>query len=126
DLVLLCLGPMVYQGLEAAQRLQERGVSCTVINARFVKPLDEETITKAVARCGRVITVEEHVLAGGFGSAVREMLGAKGMHRVEIVNLGLPDAFIPHGNANLLREKYGLCAGGIMKAVEEHFAYLLA
>lgn len=126
DLVLLCLGPLVHKGLEAAYQLKEKGVSCTVINARFVKPLDELAIMEAVSDCKRLITVEEHVLAGGFGSAVREMFGRHGIHDIEIVNLGLPDAFVPHGNANLLREKYGLSTAGIIKAVEQHFPYLLA
>ncbi|HHW06537.1 MAG TPA: 1-deoxy-D-xylulose-5-phosphate synthase [Clostridia bacterium] len=126
DLVLLCLGPVVYKGLEAARLLREKGISCTVINARFVKPLDEKTIIAAVKRCKRLITVEEHVLAGGFGSAIREMLGARGLHDIQVVNLALPDAFVPHGNANLLREKYGLSTAGIVKAVEEHFSGLLA
>ena len=126
DLVLLALGPVVYDAAEAAEELKGKGISCTLINARSVKPLDEETLLKVFRKCKKVLTIEEHVLAGGFGSAVREMLGRHQLNDVQVVSIGLPDTFVAHGNANLLRQKYDLCPEGIVKTVREKFYFRTA
>jgi 1-deoxy-D-xylulose-5-phosphate synthase len=118
DLTILAIGSMVYPSVEAAKNLkEEHNISCTVINARFVKPLDTDLILDAARNTGTLLTIEEHVLQGGFGSAVLEMLHAHDIQFLQIRCLGLPDAYIEHGSPSLLRRKYGLDAEGIEQAV---------
>ncbi len=108
DLLVLAIGNMVHKALEAAKLLDKRGVKLTVIDARFTKPLDEDTIIKYTQRTGKVITVEENVLSGGFGSSVLELINKRGLNHVSIKCLGVPDVFVEHGDPDLLRLKYGL------------------
>jgi 1-deoxy-D-xylulose-5-phosphate synthase len=119
DLILLAIGSGVKDALEAASRLQEQGVAAAVVNARFVKPLDAELIVSLVAECRRLITVEENALQGGFGSAVLELLEEKGITRVQVKRLGIPDVFVEQGSPDALRRKYGIDAEGIVRAAEE-------
>jgi 1-deoxy-D-xylulose-5-phosphate synthase len=114
DLLILALGASVYPALAAAEKLESHGFSATVVNARFVKPLDENLILTLAAKHGRVLTVEENVLAGGFGSAVLELLADQGL-AVSVKRLGIPDIFMEHGAPAILRQKYGLDAEGILK-----------
>ena len=107
DVTLVAIGNMVYPALKAAEQLAEEGISAAVINARFVKPLDEDLILSWAKRTGRVVTIEENALLGGFGSAVLELLSEKEVF-VPTKRIGLPDKFIEHGAPQLLREKYGL------------------
>ena len=116
DLLILALGASVYPALAAAEQLAARGFSATVVNARFVKPLDENLILTLAAKHGRVLTVEENVLAGGFGSAILELLADHGLTGVSVKRLGIPDIFVEHGAPNILRQKYGLDADGILQA----------
>jgi 1-deoxy-D-xylulose-5-phosphate synthase len=122
DLVILAVGNMVHPSLEAADRLKAEGISAAVVNARFVKPLDEELILQAARKTGRVVTVEEHALAGGFGSAVLECLESNGVAGIKAHRIGLPDAFIEHGSQKVLRRKYGLDAEGIYASAREFLA----
>ena len=126
DLLMLGVGPIVYRCLEAAEMLQKLGVSAAVADLRFVKPLDRELIAEQASKTGRVVVVEEHVRAGGVGSAVLEMLsecemeqgpGRRPGRRPEVLVLGLPDEFIEHGSQERLREVYGLNAAGIAERV---------
>ena len=119
DLLILALGASVYPALSAAQELEKQGFKATVVNARFVKPLDENLILTLAARHGRVLTVEENVMAGGFGSAVLELLADKGLNEVAVKRLGIPDTFVEHGAPQLLRQKYGLDTPGILKSAME-------
>ncbi len=121
DLAILAIGNTVAPSLEAAYRLSEQGVSCAVVDARFLKPLDEGLILEVARRCGRVMTVEENVAAGGFGSAVLELLAAHGMAGVHVELLAVPDEFVEHGNPTALRAKYGLDAQGIVRRATESF-----
>ncbi len=114
DLLILALGASVYPTLAAAEKLEAHGVSATVVNARFVKPLDENLILTLAAKHGRVLTVEENILAGGFGSAVLELLADRGL-AVAVKRLGIPDIFVEHGAPAILRQKYGLDADGILQ-----------
>jgi 1-deoxy-D-xylulose-5-phosphate synthase len=116
DLLILALGASVAPSLEAAKELAKQGFSATVVNARFVKPLDETLILTLAAKHGRVLTVEENVVAGGFGSAVLELLADKGLFGVAVTRLGIPDIFVEHGTQAILRQKYGLDAAGILKS----------
>ncbi|MBI3321128.1 MAG: 1-deoxy-D-xylulose-5-phosphate synthase [Candidatus Omnitrophica bacterium] len=96
DLALLALGSMVYPALKVAEELAREGVDAHVVNARFVKPLDEEMV-KHAARLGAVVTLEEAQLAGGFGSAVSETLSALELPGIPHLRIGLPDQFVEHG-----------------------------
>ncbi len=117
DLLILAVGPLVYQALEAAEELSKRGKKVAVINCRFVKPLDEELILEWSDRTKRVITIEENAIAGGFGSAVLELLAGHGFAG-EIHRMGIPDEFLRHGAADILRRNLGLDATGIIDLVE--------
>ncbi|MBI5559769.1 MAG: 1-deoxy-D-xylulose-5-phosphate synthase [Deltaproteobacteria bacterium] len=118
DVTIFALGTMVYPSLEAAGKLESSGIKAAVVNARFAKPLDMGCILAHAKGCGRIITVEENALAGGFGSAVLEALEQGGL-RCDVKRLGVPDVFIEHGTQEELRMGLGLTAEGIMKAVEE-------
>ncbi|NLW07104.1 MAG: 1-deoxy-D-xylulose-5-phosphate synthase [Clostridia bacterium] len=117
DAAILALGPQVYNALAAAEALAGLGIDCAVINPRFVKPLDEDLILEWAERTGHLLTVEEHVLAGGFGSAVLELLGNRGRENVRLRRLGIKDEFVPQGKAAVVREKLGLSAAGIEREV---------
>ena len=119
DLCIIAAGSVVRPAQEAAERLQADGISAAVINARFVKPLDEELILRYAKATGRIVTVEEHALQGGFGSAVLECLEGAKLTGIRTLRIGLPDRFIEHGPQALLREKYGLDADGIRRSVKE-------
>jgi 1-deoxy-D-xylulose-5-phosphate synthase len=116
DLLILALGASVYPALEAATELEKQGFSATVVNVRFVKPLDENLILSLAAQHGRILTVEENVLAGGFGSAVLELMADRDLFGVTVKRLGIPDIFVEHGTQGVLRQKYGMDAAGILQS----------
>jgi 1-deoxy-D-xylulose-5-phosphate synthase len=118
DLCIIAIGSTVYPALEAAEALGRKGFSVGVVNARFVKPLDVELIRSVANKTGRIITVEENALQGGFGSAVLEMLYDNGMQNVKIKRLGIPDRYIEHGSQAQLRKDVGIDADGIVAAAE--------
>lgn len=119
DLLIVAIGSTVQAAIQAATRLQLENIHPAVINARFVKPLDEELLLYWTNRIGKVITVEENVLQGGFGSAVLELLQENSCFPRAFRRLGLPDSFIPHGSQALLRNLYGIDADGIARAAHE-------
>ena len=115
DLAILAVGPSVYEALKAAERLSSRGIECAVANARFIKPLDGELIVELARQTRRLVTVEENVLAGGFGSAVLELLSREHVEGVRATCLGISDVFVEHGAPDLLRAEHGLDADGIAR-----------
>jgi 1-deoxy-D-xylulose-5-phosphate synthase len=118
DLLLVAAGPLVFAALEAADRLAAKGVGVTVINARFIKPLDEELLLSRIAATDALVTIEENALCGGFGSALLELCEQRGL-RPRVRRLGIPDRFIPHGRASRLRAECGLDADGIVGAYHQ-------
>ena len=118
DVALVGLGAGVKIALDAADLLAERGIDATVINARFCKPLDAETILSAARRCRAVVTVEDGVVRGGFGTAVLEML-AENQALVPTAIVGLPDHFVEHGPISVLREIAGLTAEEVARKALE-------
>ncbi|MGA2954395.1 MAG: 1-deoxy-D-xylulose-5-phosphate synthase [Thermodesulfobacteriota bacterium] len=118
DLTLLAIGSTVKAALEAASQLHNRGIESTVVNARFIKPLDADLLCSLAADGKRVITVEENALQGGFGSAVLELFEEKGLTGIRVKRLGVPDNFVEHGSQAYLRHKYGIDTEGIIKAAE--------
>jgi 1-deoxy-D-xylulose-5-phosphate synthase len=117
DLTLIGIGPMVYTCLDAAQELRHRGVEATVINLRFVNPIDRETILRYARMTKRIITVEDHMLVGGMGSAVLEVLSDEGLTDVTVERLGY-EGYVDQGAISLLHQAYGLSVKGILTAVE--------
>ncbi len=114
---LLALGPMVHIAEKAAELLTQVGIYSTVINCRFIKPLDQQTILYWARRVPHIITVEDHVLTGGFGSAVLELLAEAGIRKLQISRLGYPDRFIESGTIQELQALYGLNEEGIYQVV---------
>jgi 1-deoxy-D-xylulose-5-phosphate synthase len=121
DVAVLALGTTVYPSLEAAQILSDKGVDCAVINARFAKPLDADLVVDTASKVKRVLTVEENTLAGGFGSAVLQLLQAHGLCDVQVRCLGIPDEFVEHASQQSLRAKYALDAPGIAAQITGSF-----
>ena len=117
DGMLLACGPMVGTCLKVAKLLGiEFGMRVGVINARFIKPLDHQTVCKAIEECGFVLTVEEASLSGGFGSAVLESANEAGLSTAHVRRLGLPDRFILHAEREEQLAEVGLDIDGIMRA----------
>ena len=116
DVAVFALGAMVAEGERLVKLLEAEGHSAALINARFAKPVDAECIAKYAKRCELVVTMEDHVLAGGFGSAVLETLNAAEIETA-VVRVGWPDEFIEHGKPEALRAKYGLTAEAAMERV---------
>ena len=120
DVAVIAYGSMVYPAMQAAENLAKDGIDATVVNARFVKPLDAELILSLAETHRLIVTVEEAYLAGGFGSAILELLEENGLQdKVKVVRMGVPDRIITHGDAKLLLAKYGLDADGIYNKVAE-------
>jgi 1-deoxy-D-xylulose-5-phosphate synthase len=119
DVIILSIGSTVYPSLRAAEKLEEVGIRAAVVNSRFLKPLDGDLICDWAKRIGNVLTVEENVLLGGFGSAVLELLQERGLFSAHVKRLGIPDLFVEHGPQTLLRAKYGIDENGIFNAAKE-------
>ena len=122
-MVILAYGHPVSAALEAADILAKDGLEATVVNARFAKPLDTERILALAARIPRFVTIEEHVVAGGFGSAVGELLAERGA-RVDLEMLGIPDEHVDHGAQKLWRHHYGIDAEGVAAAIRRRWPRL--
>jgi len=120
EIAIVAYGSMVHPALAAAEHLAKEKIETTVVNARFVKPLDSQLIL-ALAKTKRlIVTVEEAYLAGGFGSAILELLEENGLQdKLRVVRMGIPDRLVTHGDAKLLLAKYGLDADGIYTRVKE-------
>jgi 1-deoxy-D-xylulose-5-phosphate synthase len=118
DILILAIGRPVADALEAHEILKKQGISATVVNCRFVKPLDIDLIGSLVKKIPRVITVEENVRHGGFGSAVLEALNDENITDIRIKRIGVADTFVEHGPPQLLRSLYGIDASAIVKAAK--------
>ena len=121
DVGILAIGSTVYPALATVEKLAADGVHCAVANVRFAKPLDSELIMELAASTKRLVTVEENALAGGFGSAVLELLGKAKLKGVKVKCLGLPDRFIEHGTQELFRAMFNLDSEGIARCVRAAF-----
>jgi 1-deoxy-D-xylulose-5-phosphate synthase len=119
DTALLAVGSMVHPALQAAQSLAQKNIEVTVVNARFIKPLDTDTLQDIVRHHDHVITVEENVVAGGFGDAVMEFLEQEHLRDVAVSCMGLPDQFIEHGPRDRLLSAVELSVDGICKRVHK-------
>jgi 1-deoxy-D-xylulose-5-phosphate synthase len=117
DIAILALGSMVYPALESAERLESAGIHATVINARFMKPLDQELICCLASEKQFLVTAEEGTECGGFGAAVAALLQDRRIP-TSVVRIAVPDRIIPHGAPSLLHAKYGLDADGIVEKIQ--------
>lgn len=115
DVLILALGNKVHPALDAASLLAESSISASVVNARFVKPLDEDLILPLARRIKKIITVEDHTVIGGFGSAVLELLADNKIGDVELKRLGIPDEFIEHGPPETLHKICGYDTDSIVQ-----------
>jgi 1-deoxy-D-xylulose-5-phosphate synthase len=121
DVAIIAVGATVPAAEAAATELALDGLNATVINARFVKPLDEEAILAVADRCGAIVTVEENAVAGGFGSAVTELLSLRGV-QVPVIRLGLADRIYEQASQGRLRELAGIDAAGIVAGARQAMA----
>lgn len=118
EVALVAYGAMVHPAWQAAKQLSKQGIEVTVVNARFVKPLDASLLLALAGTKRVIVTLEEAYLAGGFGSAVLELLEENGLQdAVRVVRMGVPDRIVTHGDAKLLLAKFGLDADGIVERV---------
>lgn len=120
EVAILAYGSMVYPAIEAGERLSKNGIQSTIVNARWVKPLDTELILELAKSKRLIVTVEEAYLAGGFGSAVMECLEENNvLDSVKLVRMGVPDEIVTHGDPKMLLAQYGLDTEGIYTRVRE-------
>lgn len=119
DVLILAIGSTVAGAVAARRILAEKGIDATVVNCRFVKPMDAELICGLAEKIPNILTVEENILHGGFGSAVLEVLSDHGIQNphIRVKRLGIEDRFVEHGSTRILRARYGLDADGIAAAV---------
>jgi 1-deoxy-D-xylulose-5-phosphate synthase len=119
DGAILCCGTLLSDCVQAANILRQEGLNVSVVNARFVKPLDHDVLARAFRECGFVVTVEEGALAAGFGSAVLESAADQGLDASRVRRLGIPDLFIEHGERAELLADLQLDASGIARACRD-------
>lgn len=118
DILILAIGRSVCDALEAETVLRKKGICSTVVNSRFVKPLDIALFTELAVKIPRIITVEENMRQGGFGSAILECLSDEDIN-VRIKRIGIEDTFVEHGPQKLLRQKYHIDSTAIVEAAEK-------
>lgn len=116
DICLLAVGSMVKTAEQVRMQLKERGYACSLVNARFVKPIDEQAIEEACAGHKLFVTMEENVASGGYGERVREFLDRR-TEKKEILTIAIPDEYVEHGNVDLLKQEIGLDADSITKRI---------
>lgn len=121
DVAIIAIGNMVLNGIKAAELLSKDNISAEVVNMRFVKPIDSEMIDSICKKFSRILTVEDHVIHGGFGSAVLEAVAAKNYQNIRVRLHGIPDEFIEHGSPAELYAMLKLDAPGIASVVKDFF-----
>jgi 1-deoxy-D-xylulose-5-phosphate synthase len=119
DVLIVAIGRSVNEAMVAGDRLKAQGVEATVVNSRFVKPLDGDMLAALAKKIPRIVTVEENVRQGGFGSAVWECLNDRGIGGLQITRIGIGDTFVEHGPPVRLRGIYGVDAKAIAEAALE-------
>ena len=120
DLTIIAIGKMVKRAVEVSNILEREGMSIEVINARFLKPLDRETILSSINKTKNVITIEDNIIKGGLGSSIEELLLEEKLDIDSFKKFGYPDEFVRHGSVSEIEEKYGLDAEAIADCVKNH------
>ncbi len=119
DVLILAVGGSVCEALTAAERLRKNGIAATVVNGRFIKPLDTELICDLATKIPRIVTVEENMLAGGFSTAVLEALNDAGISGFSLKRLGIDDTYVTHGPQVVLRAECRVNADAVVSAVND-------
>jgi len=122
DVALLAIGTMANVASDASTLLAHQGISAEVVSMRFVKPLDADLLRAVSARIPRIVTLEDNVILGGFGSAVAEFFAREGITSVRQLSIGIPDRFIDHGSLQELYAELGLDAPAIARSVAAFMA----
>ena len=118
DTVILAIGNMVKNALEAAEVLEKEGISVGVVNARFLKPIDEKLLDEMFSKYKNIVTVEDNIIIGGFGSRILQYASEKEYNN-KIINIALPEKFIPHGSCEELQELAGISANKIVERIKK-------
>ncbi|HBA48055.1 MAG TPA: 1-deoxy-D-xylulose-5-phosphate synthase [Lachnospiraceae bacterium] len=118
EIALLAVGSMVKTAEEVRNRLKEKGFGVSLVNARFVKPMDEEAVREACDGHELIVTMEENVACGGYGEKVLDCMNRRG-YRNRLVKIAIPDAYVEHGNVELLKQEIGIDAGSIVERICE-------
>lgn len=119
DVLILAIGRTVQEALTARTRLNKEGIRAAVVDCRFVKPLDSQKILALARRIPRIVTAEENMRQGGFGSAVLEALSDAGLHDFALRRVGIGDTFVEHGAPQILRSHHSVNAGAIVRAAQQ-------
>ena len=115
-IALLAVGSMVKTAVEVRSRLRDMGYSCSLINVRFAKPLDEEMLERTAEDHRLIVTMEENVRSGGFGDQVLEYLNDTG-NPIRVINVALPDDYVEHGNVDVLKRETCIDADSVLKKI---------
>ena len=124
NLTIVAIGKMVERAMEVSEELEKDGISAEVINARFLKPLDKNTIIKSIEKTKNVITLEDGLLKGGLASAVLEAINQYNLKEVNVKTFGYDDCFVKHGKVEELEEKYGLSKEKIVNKLKKEIKAL--
>ena len=116
DIALFAVGSMVKVALNVREQLKEKGYSCSLTNARFVKPIDEEAINQACKEHKLIVTLEENVASGGYGEKVRAYVDSLNVS-TRVLNVAIPDEYVEHGNVDLLKQEIGIDADSVVKKI---------
>ena len=116
DITLFAVGSMVKVALDVREQLKEKGYSCSLTNARFVKPIDEEAIKQACKEHKLIVTLEENVASGGYGEKVRAYVDSLNVS-TKVLNIAIPDEYVEHGNVDLLKQEVGIDADSVLKKI---------
>jgi 1-deoxy-D-xylulose-5-phosphate synthase len=120
DIALLAVGSMVKTAGEVRQQLKEIGYSCTLINGRFIKPIDTDVVAELSKEHRLLVTMEENVRSGGYGEKVRDFVQEQRLP-VDVLTIALPDEYVEHGNVALLHEEVGIDAGSVVKKIIQRY-----
>ena len=120
EIALFALGSMVSTGEHVREKLKEKGQPCTLVNARFVKPLDTDMIDRLCKTHKLIVTMEENVLRGGMGMYVTKYIHEK-HPEIRVIQIALPDAYVEHGNVSVLREMLGINSDSVIRRIETEF-----
>ena len=118
DIAILAIGNMVKHALEAKEILMKEGINPTIINARFLKPMDEELMHKLCEEHNHIVTVEDNVISGGFGSRINQFM-VDNNYKIDVVNMAISEEFVPHGNVDKLYDFVGLSCEHIADKIKK-------
>ena len=114
---------MVERAMEVADLLQKDGINAEVINARFLKPFDKDTLINSASKTRKIVTIEDGILKGGLGSTVIEAVSNSSLDNIKIKNFGYDNLFVEHGKVDELEKKYGLDAENLYKTIKKDLMY---